>query len=267
MDNQVRSVAVVRPFVITVYGKENGEFINRFMENGYAVLADTVNGGNYDFLKSNYVGPHRFYAMDEQDELIEYEDPEVEPDFCLALNVGDNEPDWDAVFCWLKKILFNVEEDEVMMPPGIIEQRMGLEEEVVVDHGKQEYEFTFKILDDVVFYEVWKPNTDRPYTVVINNFSVVGHEPFFSSLFVCESWGVATADYTFLKRVWEHLEMGPGYDLEKLVKQHTEECKNGKTEPRVYRKGLESVVRMFTEIGSKRKFHGDERIPKMLVLK
>jgi hypothetical protein len=252
---------------ITVYGDDKGELISKFLKGGHDPLVDTINGGNYVFLNSNYVGPHRFYVLKDGD-LLEFKDPEVEPDFCIAFNIDEevDEEAWRKIYTWLEKILVLDEEMDIEMLGTPVHQQYGGMEEVSKEE-KTEYEFQFQVVQDNVFYEVWKPNTDRPYTVVVENFSLVGHTQFFSSLFVCDSWGVGKDDFTFLKMVWDHLEMKGVYDLEKMVKEHVEECKNGKPEPRVYRKRLQDVVKMFTEIGSKRKFQNDERRPKMLVLK
>lgn len=261
---------------ITVFGDDKGEIVQRFLDTKYDPLVDAVNGGNYVFLSNNYAGPHRFYCLDENDSsLVEYYDPEVPPDFCIAFNVDTEVEDeeWKKIFEWLTEILIrkNLMEIEIFEHPihqtAKEEEALLKTEKAEEDFVKENYEFRFEVVGDTIFYEVWKPNTDRPYTSVVEDFSKVGHEQFFSSLFVCDSWGVGKDDYTFLKVLWDHLKMSGVYDLERMVSDHVEECKNGKPEPRVYRKSLSEVVKMFTEVGSKRKFQDDERRPKMLVLK
>ena len=51
---------------------------------------------------------------------------------------------------------------------------------------------------DTMLYEVYKPNTDLPYTSVIRNHSKRGHKAFFPTLYICNSWGVSRHDLPFL---------------------------------------------------------------------
>ena len=254
---------------ITIYGIDHGFVLQRFLDRGYHPIVDTIHGGDFVWLSKNYAGPHRFYTTYDNGGICAFQTPEVEPYFSIAFNEGVivNEEEWNAILTWLQRVLVEGATDDVqdVLEKPLRQTASDGTSNMVVEM-KSNYEFCYEIKDGKCFYEVWKPNTDRPYTVVIDNFHEVGHEPFFSSLFVCESWGVATADFAFLKVLWEHLKMRNNWDLESLVKVHVEECRNGRPEPRVYRKSLETVIKMFTDIGSKRKGEFPEN-PKTLVIK
>lgn len=103
-----------------------------------------------------------------------------------------------------------------------------------------------------MLYEVKKPFTDLPYTSVTRNYSKKGHIPFFTDLFICQSWGVARSDIAFLKHMWNELKMDGDFDLEKLMKAATEKCYPSddnipEPEPEVYRRSLDNVVLILNE--------------------
>lgn len=253
---------------ITFYGTNRGAIAQKFLDMGYAPLMDTVHGSDLKWLNQNYVGPHRFYNI-VRDMLWDSSEAKKESDFSIAFNMGEDisDDDWQNIHSWCFKIIFTDEKvDEVFQRPctQVVEMQI---DEGLGDDEKTQYEFRFEVVNGFGIYEVWKPNTDRPYTVVVEDYLENGHISFFSSLFICDSWGVATADFQFLSALWKHLNMDGDYDGEVLLKNHTEECKNGKPEPRVYRKNFDDVVKLFTEKGGKRMNSEDERYPKRVVLK
>lgn len=128
------------------------------------------------------------------------------------------------------------------------------------------YSFTFKIIDelDVCFYQVTKPNTDRPYIVQTLEFSRRGHVRFFSSMFKFPTYGsissgidkdgnedkskgvvVYPADHAFLCHIWEKLGLNGTPDLQLLLELHIEACLNGEPEPNVWRAGLDETIENF----------------------
>lgn len=66
--------------------------------------------------------------------------------------------------------------------------------------------------------------------------------PFFTALFVSNSWGLCQGDIDFLKNYWD-AEMDGDFDLERMLKEDTEACYPSAThsprgEPEVYRKSI-----------------------------
>lgn len=115
--------------------------------------------------------------------------------------------------------------------------------------GPKEYELETKLVNDYMFYQVTKPFVDRPYTTVVRDFAKNGHKRFFTNLFVCNSWGVASQDIQFLYKAWVWLGMDGHFDLDVLMKEATEACKypNMETEPEVWRSDLQSVLEIFNK--------------------
>jgi hypothetical protein len=114
-----------------------------------------------------------------------------------------------------------------------------------------DYSFEYKVDTsvDIAFCQVCKPNTDRPYTLVIRNFSNRGLKSFFSGIFASTSWGVSSHDYVFLQKLWKFLDMEKDYgvlDLEELLKDHVKRCTDGsEMEPEVYRLSSKTVQKNF----------------------
>ena len=111
------------------------------------------------------------------------------------------------------------------------------------------YEFDYEINTawDVCLAQITKPNVDRPYTVVLRNFIENGFARLFTSLYICTSWGVCRADRDFLEKLWERLEMEGEFDLDKMLKEHTDLCHPGiknvpEIEPEVYRLNIKDTI-------------------------
>ncbi len=128
---------------------------------------------------------------------------------------------------------------------------------------QQHYGFRYYHLEprDIMIYEVIKPHTDNPYTTLTPEYSKKGHLPFFSSLFICNSWGVCNADLSFLHQIWRYLNMEGDCDLEQLYKDRTASCYPSPStvpepEPMVFRRTLEEIVERYAsglvERGSKK---------------
>lgn len=130
----------------------------------------------------------------------------------------------------------------------------GTIDEDIVDDINKEYQFYSHMCKerDVGLYEIIKPYTDLPYTVVIRNFSQRGYLPLFSSLFICQSWGVCNDDIGFLKNLWDHLNMNGVFDMDLLLKEAVDKCvpREGfcpEPEPEVYRRYIYQVLEKFQE--------------------
>jgi hypothetical protein len=103
---------------------------------------------------------------------------------------------------------------------------------------------------DVSLFQIDKPFTDLPYTLVIRDFSKVGYLPLFSGFYIEMSWGVSPKDDQYLRFLWEKLGMTGECDLEKMQKERALRCYPGKgqvpeSQPEVYRKSIDQVLAMF----------------------
>jgi hypothetical protein len=109
-------------------------------------------------------------------------------------------------------------------------------------------EYKHDELHDCAFYQLTKPFTDLPYTVVVNNHSERGHIPFFASLFSVTSWGICGHDMDFLSKVWHEFGLPGEFNAEKVVLDAIELAKKDESKkPRVYRRTLDDVYQLFTE--------------------
>ncbi len=108
---------------------------------------------------------------------------------------------------------------------------------------------------NVSLFEIVKPHTDLPYTIVVRDFNNRGLLPVFTSLVICHSWGVCSEDLGFLKELWRFLEMEEEFgmfDIEALMKDATERCvptegRLPEPEPEVYRRTIDQVLQIFMD--------------------
>jgi len=263
--------------------------VTQFLTQGFDPLVDSIHGTDYDWMMKNFAGPVNFFYQSGENEGKVFSHHDVNemitmygmgnPVFSISFNhdVEMSEGDWNSIFSWVRiKIFLNenngplladlTEGERMMVRPTKLIQKMKVDELEVGETGDSYRFFTAPIPEkDIMVYEVKKPFTDLPYVTYIEKYSIVGHLPFFTSLFVCESWGVANADLQFLGQIWRMLEMEGVFDLDVLLKNHVEECRNGKPEPRVYRKEMQDVVDLLMEqtvMGEKRKRFVADRFTK-----
>lgn len=177
-------------------------------------------------------------------------------------NVAVEEESWEMILKWVQCI-FDGEKNEQLntlvgelIPSkgkGILVSSSG----PAGDDTKANTEYQFKYIVDesrnMGLFEVIKPFTDKPYCAVIRNFSVRGFLPFFTALYVSSSWGVASHDHLFLKKIWDHLEMGKEhgeFDLERRLKEDIAKCSadnpgGAEAEPEVYRMSIKELLGMW----------------------
>lgn len=114
--------------------------------------------------------------------------------------------------------------------------------EPVIEYAKEyAYDTIWVPEDDILYAQITKPHTDRPYTVVVRNFTNRGISFIFTSLFACKSWGLCSHDYVFLNHLWKNLNASEPLDLEQKLKEHIKRCEDGEPEPEVYREKASSV--------------------------
>lgn len=168
---------------------------------------------------------------------------------------------WTFIKNWVNAIFegnedLNTEMFKLLPPP--VTEVSGFE---VLDFKKEEEAYAFRyFIDedrDKAIFEVTKPFTDRPYSSVITNYSSRGMEPFFTSLYVCQSWGICNYDHLFLLKIWKHLGMQETHgelDLENRLKAAIAKCLpdnpgGPEKEPEVYRMSIENLIEQW---GNKR---------------
>lgn len=253
-------------FVADPKDKHYGKILKVFTDLGYTTLADGVHYKDYQYLKDN-VNVGRLFIFD-ADELFMFtkenldKDMIWQPDFAVVFhdNAEVTEEQWDAIHLYCKQHLTNEVIDmtntmkvhELLGKPTSM--KAGLPEIPEIEPLQDYYSLNRFYLEpqDIMLYEVTKPHTDLPYTSVTRQYSKKGHLPFFTDLFICQSWGVARDDVAFLANMWKELNMEGIFDLEQLMKDATEKCmptddKLPEPEPEVYRRSLDDTILILKE--------------------
>lgn len=238
-----------------------GSFITRLEKEGYSPFVDTTHGNDYYWFKRNFKHEHRFYTFI-NDSVVDYtvdnldEEMEIKPDIAISYCEGEEMSSYN----WALLLLFieygfgvkelSREDSEVIKEvlPVPVKQKASLPEiDETITTEYYELKTRYFADHDTIIYEVKKPYTDLPYTTITKNFSNVGHTPFFTSLFICQSWGVCKEDILFLKKTWNEMNMDGEFDLDVLLKERTEACypsdnRAPEPEPTVYRRTLQQVL-------------------------
>jgi hypothetical protein len=214
---------------------------NIFTDLGYPVYIDFVNRENAQWRQEN---KDSFFYYCDAKTVWNCDDDDL-PD--LQITSSDSMESGDVLMEWLEDLL----DGKLKVYPYCDPPKTQLVElpKYEIQLGAKEYELETKLINDCMFYQVTKPHVDRPYVTVVRDFSVKGHKRFFTNLFVCSSWGVASKDIQFLKEAWEWLEMKGDMDLDALMKEATEACKYPalETEPEVWRTSLDNVLDIFNK--------------------
>lgn len=229
------------------------KWINRLRADGYEPFVDAVHKSNTPWIKSNFLYEHRFYSIGSTIDDFNSNDLDheivIEPDIAIAFDKDAQVPfeQWDKIFKYVESIAANEggpADIDLVLPKPCKEKEIL--PEPILPKQNDFYDLETRLVEDTMFYQVTKPFTDLPYTTLTHNFSEKGHLPFFTSLFICQSWGVCKEDVAFLKKVWDDWMQGE-FDLDKLLKERTEECYPSPTkvpepEPVVYRRTIDQVL-------------------------
>jgi len=246
--------------------------ISKLQAEGFCPLVDSVNAHNENWFAENMKCPHRLFSKHgdayEYGDVSEWGPPILAPPIlavCFNMDTIITGDEWLEIIRWVKYQCFGINTSDgwgAAFADNFLERPIKAEEirfdtGAETDHKESDfYDLKTHYIDekDIMIYQVTKPNTDCPYTVVVRNYKQRGHTPFFSSLFVCSSWGVCCGDISFLHQVWTHLEQEGEFDLDRLLKEHTERCTPGngtvESEPEVYRRSMFNVM---TTIAQKNK--------------
>lgn len=242
--------------------------IEAFIKYGINPLVDSINHNNYHWFRKNFEKiPHKFFHVeldtvhpftldDLEEEMI------LTPDLAVYFNHDEQDIPWETIQLWLGyfmtpegKIYHELTQDiqdfisqldiSPLQPPIISPPPTQKESNL----QNTSYKFRLEHLTDldICVYEVIKPHTELPYTSITRNFSTIGHKQFFGDLFICESWGVCSADIHFLRKVWPHLGMQEEYNPDEIYRERVEACfptpnQVPSSEPEVYRRGMEEVI-------------------------
>lgn len=210
-------------------------------------------------IKEKYKGSrHKFFGRDKFDDWCSYEVDEVDkipPLFVLTFD-PDTEPDWDLAFDFCVTIFSDEPDQELITemykmvpkPPLACKLCVAPSKDAVKENNEYMFSHFISTEKDMCVCQIDKPFTDKPYTLVIEEFSKNDFEPLFTGLYICNSWGVSPKDTIFLVHLWNHLDMKTKFgkiDLEERLKRSVMECRQGKPEPRVYRENIAHVKDLF----------------------
>ncbi len=246
--------------VFTLHNKSAAGIINRLTKLYAPPLVDGLSYYPQNF-HDKYGKMNGKYFRFEADQLLMFDGDSIgllQPEFVLTFDHGVKvtAKDWKLVVQYLDALFFDVLTDDLktrfeeLVPKPVKIEPDAIPEPKAVESpytDKDDYEFEY-IVDkegDLAICQVDKPYTDRPYTVVIRNYTARGLEPLFTGLYVSQSWGVANYDYGFLVKLWDFLDMEKDYgplNLEQRLKDDIAKCNaNPLLEPEVYRETLEEV--------------------------
>lgn len=232
--------------------------MNRLDEIGLTYLVDTEKL-SLSWLKTNLdIGrlvdiDYKFWSLED----INNETCEISKLMCMLLPDSELSPQ-----SWMNvrtSLMTNLEGFELVPIQKVVSQNEILHqqdlESGLINVEPKEYSLIslYEEDHDTMFYQVEKPFTDLPYTVVGIKYSDRWHLPFFSALFVVRSWGICAGDMDFLQQCWEHLKVPehnypPVLDAQSLVREHISmQEKDDSWRPLVYRKTIQEVIQMYKQ--------------------
>lgn len=199
---------------------------------------------------------HRFFKYDYgfTSILNTYEDA----DFVIIAS-EHMKVEWDKLEDELKRIEEGIYSNVELLKSAIHVEKLAINIEsknIAPEQPPIDGEYRYRTFHaeklDIKLYEVTRPGTEKPFTVVVNDVSTKGDLYFFTDIYGSKEWDMnrreCRFDYLFLTNLWEHLKM-PGEFTMNFLKERTERCYPGKlaegqipeAEPIVYRKSIEDV--------------------------
>lgn len=268
------------PIIYVFNSGKSGELLEYFKE--YKFYPYVNYNCDYKWFKENIIGPHRLYSI--YDKLYEYQLSDIpnETDFvvpffmiCFSEEIGDDK--WAQIRCWLEAMDAPVRDgfDISFLDTSNIQKKTNdyISDVVYVDEQGEgrilsippddydfnaPYEFRFRYNEaiDTMFYEVKRPGTEIPYTVVVVGYQKKGHVYFFTDIYRCNSWDSnrieCKYDFPFLISLWKHLDLKGEFTMQ-VLKDRIDRCYPEKlldgivpeAEPIVYRMSLDVVYENF----------------------
>lgn len=235
------------------------------LQKYYPIFADGHSIEYHIFLEKYKNSNSRYFIYDNEKWLMfSIDELKCLPHFVINFDQGKvmSDAEWEFIQKWVNAIFQDDDDltDEMyeMFPQySKIDSKSNSEDFVNVENDAYAFRYFIDEESDKAYFEVTKPYTDRPYTSVIRSYSVRGMLPFFTSLYVCSSWGICNHDHMFLNRVWNHLNMNVKHgelDLERRLKEDIAKCLpdnpgGPESEPEVYRCSIENLLE---RVGNKR---------------
>lgn len=225
--------------------------LNALRSLGLEPYVDAYHHDNFSWLDSNYRHVnHRFFNLgnfigftvnDLTPEHLEFSNQK--PHLLVSYNTPDvTDADWLLIEDFVRNLANPKLTPEIKKFLAIPDHQVAqIHTDTDADLPTQyEFEMDYEEKQNIAFCQVTKPHTDRPYTVIVRDYSNRGLEPFFAGLFAVSSWGVSTADIAFLAHLWKHLNMKGHFDIDEILENATRACypsehSQGAPEPEVYR--------------------------------
>ena len=223
------------------------ELHNLLTELGYPIYIDFLHKEDKQWRLDNKETSYFFFIDGNGSDEWMWQCIDEDPDFQITPPLECLRDGHEPILEWLDRLVEGVVVVYPHCPPP---EKQLLELPVFEqDPGPKEYELETRLVNDFMFYQVKKPFVDRPYTTVVRGFEKNGHKRFFTNLFVCNSWGVASKDIQFLYKAWEWFGMEGEFDLDAMMKEATDACKYPglEPEPEVWRSDLQSVLEIFNK--------------------
>lgn len=239
------------PFVTVFVNDRSADIIHRFTKF-HPVLADSVLKSVSQIARKYHQSNCRFFTMIG---MYKVEELQVMPDLVIGFDENSilAQEDWEFLFSFVK-LIYNgdeISEETIHRLRHILPEveTVTLSQPApTVNQGNEHYNFSCTKSGNTCYASIEKPFTDRPYTVVIENYTPeIGLVPLFTGLYVSTSWGVCSQDYAFLLKLWDYLGLNEEFgelDLDRRLQEEIEACKNGKPEPILYRASISDVQMM-----------------------
>jgi hypothetical protein len=229
------------------------------ISNDLVPLVDAKNKNNTKFLKEYFQHHSCFFYVSEFISRCTPEELEFSPDIAITLDHKATEKEWICIERYLESCILCdtgihtdptiAEKGKKLLQTHISPAPLLLPPQLQTPSLPTEYNLRTKELPDrdCMLVEIEKPFCDLPYTILIRNFKTKGFKPVFTDLFICQSWGVARNDYTFLSHLWKHWFQDEPYDLDKMLHEATQRCfpndnQQPEPEPEVFRRPIENVL-------------------------
>lgn len=148
--------------------------------------------------------------------------------------------------CDKKTWLLDMPEPQVIGAVEVVKEKTKRKDEDLQEEDTKcgMYTIDYEDIGDCRLYQLTKPNTDRPYTVLIRDFKKFGSKRLFSSMRLFDSWGVSKGDTAFLEQVWKtYLGFSGQPNFDEMLEEHIKACDEGEPEPKVWRVHMEEVIR------------------------
>lgn len=243
--------------------EEEKDFIEVLVKHDFVHYVDSTRFNDSNWVQSNCKKGLYHYRKIEKESIIS----EIKPEdldvhaagvFVLIVDCKENKDFYTNIqgfilSCFDGSIKFKVSEymELLDMFPAQDEKLIELKkekrslEDTEEDFVSTDYSFDYQKIEELncIFYQLTKPNTDRPYVILVKNFSKHGHKRLFSSMKIFDSWGVSKYDTTFLVKLWEYLGFCTPADFDALTEEHIEAVLYGdEDEPKVWRNNMATVV-------------------------